>query len=148
MPEQVIHEVLYIRTSREMLWRALTDPDMTEQYWGKTRIESDWRIGSKILYKRRGDITDEHIIEAIEAPRRLVHSFRPLFGEFAHEQPSRVTFELAKGDGIVRLTVIHDNFPPASKVYAACREGWPKILSSLKSMLETGRPIDAFNVSV
>ncbi len=147
MTDQVIQEVVYIRTSREMLWRALTDPDMTEQYWGKTRIESDWRVGSKIRYMRRGEITDEHIIEAIEPPKRLVHSFRPLFGEFALEPPSRVSMQLDRGDGIARLTIIHDGFPPASKVYAACRVGWPKILSSLKSMLETGRPIDAFNVS-
>lgn len=145
MTDQVIYAVVYIRTSREMLWRALTDPNMTEQYWGQTRIESDWRIGTKILYRRMGELTDEHIIEAVEPGERLVHTFRPLIGEFAHEAPSRVSMNIESRGDVARLTIVHDNFPPESKVFSACRSGWPRILSNLKSLLETGRTIDVFS---
>lgn len=141
--QRIVH-ISYIKTSRPALWQALTDPDLTERYWGRTRLESDWKVGAKLFYRRAGEVTDEHVILAIEPPRLLTHSFHPVFGEFKDEPPSRVTFLLDQSGEVVRLTVVHDEFPPHSKVYPACREGWPMILSSLKTLLETGVPLPAF----
>ena len=139
-----IFEVVYIRTSADDVWNALTNPDMTERYWLGTRIESDWKVGSKVHYFRNGEIADEHVVLALDKPRTLSHTFHPLFGEFRNEAPSRVTFTLEENGGVVRLTVVHDDFPPESKVFRACSEGWPMILSNLKTLLETGKPLPEF----
>lgn len=144
MHEQRIFEVTYIRTSMPALWDALTNPDVTQRYWFDTRIESDWKVGSKVQYLRNGELTDEHVILAIEKLRSLSHTFHPLFGEFRSESPSRVTFTMEESGAVVRLTVVHDNFPPESKVFRACSDGWPMILSNLKTLLETGTPLPAF----
>jgi uncharacterized protein YndB with AHSA1/START domain len=146
MTEQRIFEVIFIRTSVATLWNALTNPDVTQRYWFDTRIESDWKVGSKVFYRRNGEITDEHVILAVEKPYKLSHSFHPLFGEFKAEPPSRVTFSLEENGGVVRLTVVHDTFPPDSKVFRACSDGWPMILNNLKTLLETGQPLPAFSL--
>jgi uncharacterized protein YndB with AHSA1/START domain len=144
MVDPVIALTLYIRADACAVWRALTDPEVTQTYWGNTRIESDWKPGSKIVYRRDGAVADEHTLLEIEPQRRLVHSFRPLFGEFAHEPASQVRIELEPGGAVTRLTLQHDGFPPGSKVFEACAAGWPMILSSLKTLLETGRPLPDF----
>lgn len=145
MNEPHISQVIYIKTSLARLWDALTNPDITQRYWANTRIESDWRVGSKILYVRDGEVTDEHTVLAVDAPHRLSHMFHPVFGEFKAEPPSRVSFVLAESGEVVRLTVMHDDFPPDSKVFPACSAGWPMILSSLKSLLETGTALPDFS---
>lgn len=144
MNQQQIVQVAYIKAPIEQVWEALTNPDITQRYWGNTRIQSDWQTGSKIQYMRGGEITDEHIILEIDKPRKLVHTFQPLFDEFKNESPSRVSISLIQGGEVVRLTLEHDNFPPNSKVYLACREGWPMLLSGLKTLLETGKPLPEF----
>lgn len=147
MNEQRIFEVIYIRTSLIALWDALTNPDVMQRYWFDTRIESDWKIGSKVRYLRNGELTDEHVILAIEKHHSLSHTFKPLFGEFQSEPPSRVTFTTEEDGGVVRLTIVHDSFPPGSKVFRACSDGWPMILSNLKILLETGAALPAFTFS-
>lgn len=144
MNQQRIFEVIDIRTSLNALWEALTNPDITERYWFDTRIESDWKPGSTVQYLRNGELTDEHIILAIEKPHTLSHTFRPLFGEFKAEPPSRVTFTLEECGEVARLTIVHDNFPPESQVFRACSEGWPIILGNLKTLLESGRLAENF----
>ena len=144
MNEQRIFEVVFIKTSITALWNALTDPDVTQQYWFDTRIESDWNIGSKVLYRRNGELTDEHVVLAADKPHRLSHTFQPLFGDFKAEPPSRVSFTLEENGGVVRLTVVHDKFPPESKVFRACSDGWPMIFNNLKTLLETGLPLPAY----
>jgi uncharacterized protein YndB with AHSA1/START domain len=141
MPEQAIFQDVYILASPGALWNALTDPEVTQRYWGDTRIESDWRVGSKILYRRGGAVTDEQTILEIAPPTVLVHTFKPLFGEFAHETPSRVAIRISASGPVCRLELTHDGFPPGSRVLPACRVGWPRILSSLKTLLETGAPL-------
>lgn len=142
--EQVIEQTVFIAASQAQVWEALTRPELTERYWHGTRVESDWTVGSSIRYVRGDEVTDEHMVLEIDPPRRLVQTFRPLFGEFRDEPPSRVELTLRAGGAVVRLGVKHDGFAPQSKVYQACREGWPGILSSLKSLLETGRPLPDF----
>ena len=138
MCEDRIDQVVYVRSSRDAVWNALTDPEVTEQYWGGTRIESDWQVGSEIRYLHDGELTDRHTILEVEEPRRLVHTFQPLFGEFKDEAPSRVAFTLEQSGEVTRLTLAQDEFAVGSKVYLACSQGWPKVLSSLKTLLETG----------
>ena len=76
--------------------------------------------------------------------RRFSHTFHPTFGEFRNEPPSKVTFEIVPGGDVVRLTMVHDEFQENSAVYRACSEAWPLILSSLKTLLETGEPLAEF----
>jgi uncharacterized protein YndB with AHSA1/START domain len=144
MSKPSISITIYIASTPEKVWSALTDPNITERYWGGTRIESDWRAGSKVFYRRNGQVTDEHELLTCEPPRRFSHTFHPLFGEFAKEPPSRVAFEIVPGGSVVRLTMTHDGFPKNSAVYQACSGAWPMLLSSLKTLLETGEPLPEF----
>jgi uncharacterized protein YndB with AHSA1/START domain len=135
----------YIASTPEKVWNALTDPEITQRYWSGTRIESDWKVGSKVIYRRDGKITDEHIVLQVEPLRLLSHTFHPVFiEEFRNEPPSRVTFEIESGGQVVRLTLIHDEFEEESEVYHACSAGWPMLMSSLKTLLETGKPLPEF----
>jgi uncharacterized protein YndB with AHSA1/START domain len=74
-----------------------------------------------------------------EPPRRLVYEWKSLYEEFKEERPSRVTFEIEPKKGQIKLTVIYDGFEAGSKMFPRISEGWPAVLSSLKSFLETGR---------
>jgi uncharacterized protein YndB with AHSA1/START domain len=135
----------YIASTPDRVWNALTDPNITERYWSGTRIESDWKVGSKIIYRRNGEIVDEHVLHTFEPQRRFSHTFHPVFSdEFRNEPPSKVTFEIAPGGEVVRLMMIHDEFQEDSAVYRACSGAWPMILSSLKTLLETGEPLPEF----
>ena len=134
----------YIATTSEKLWEALTDANVTEKYWGGTRIESDWKVGSKVIYRRNGEVVDEHDLLTCEPLRGFSHTFRPTFGEFRHEAASKVAFDLTPGGRVVRLTMVHDGFPENSAVYRACSVAWPMILGSLKTLLETGEPLPEF----
>ena len=145
MFEPKIQVIVYLASTPEQVWNALTDPEITQQYWSGTRIESDWKIGSKVIYRRNGTITDEHVVLKVEPLRLLSHTFHPVsVEEFRNEPPSRVTFEIEAGGPVVRLTVIHDEFEEESEVYHACSEGWPMLMSSLKTLLETGKPLPEF----
>jgi uncharacterized protein YndB with AHSA1/START domain len=146
--EQRIAPIVYIKASLEQVWDALTNPEVTQKYWGNTRIESGWEPGSKIFYRRNGEVVDEHTILEIDRPFKLVHTFQPLFGEFADEKPSRVSIDLQAGGQVVRMALVHEGFQANSKVYSACSEAWPMILSGLKTLLETGLPLPEFTSGV
>lgn len=137
---QEILEVVQMKSSPEAVWTALTTPELTQRYWGGMRIESDWMPGSKIRYRRDGRITDEHVILEVDRLRRLVHTFQPLVPEYVNEAPSLVTFGIEARGSVVQLSVRHEDFGPESKLYCACRAGWPIILTGLKSLLESGAP--------
>ncbi len=144
--------VTLIATTPEKLWAALTDPKFTVQYWGGTSLESDWKPGSRIVFRWRDKIVHDDTILKSEPPRLLSYSFHPLQFEdeaIRAEQPSRVTFEIEEFTGksaqqgpVVKLTVTHDDFPAESKIFPMISTGWPDILSSLKTLLETGRAIE------
>jgi uncharacterized protein YndB with AHSA1/START domain len=138
MCEDRIDQTVYIKSSREAVWRALTDPDVTQEYWGGTRLESDWTPGSELRYVRDGELTDRNQVLEAERPARLVHTFNPLQAPYAGEPPSRVAITLEQSGEVTRLTLEHDEFLPGSRVQLACSQGWPAILSSLKTLLETG----------
>lgn len=137
MTDQVIDEEVCISAPISIVWDALTNPNITEQYWGGgTRIESDWRKGSTVFYRRDGEIVDKHELLEIVPNRFIEHTFKPMFGEFKGESPSLVSIILTEEDLATRVTVFHRNFQHSSKVYTACSSGWPTILSSLKALLE------------
>jgi uncharacterized protein YndB with AHSA1/START domain len=138
--------VTYIATTPEKLWQALTDGDFTERYWFGTRIASDWNLGARVTFTRGDLVSDYGVVLECDPPRRLSYTWRVEFSEeFRNERPSRVTFEIepmpGRGGGTtheVKLTVTHDDFDVGSKVFRAISGGWPLVLASLKSFLETG----------
>jgi uncharacterized protein YndB with AHSA1/START domain len=135
--------VIYIVTTSEKLWQALTKSQFMEHYWFGGQMTSDWQAGSTVeLLMHDGRLGMTGRISESDPPRRLSYSWHVEFHEpFAREQASRVAFELEPLGTVVRLTLIHDGFPPESNVFNGIREGWPKILSSLKSLQESGRPL-------
>ncbi len=131
--------VVYIASTIEKVWQALTDPKMTVQYWFGYRLSSDWKVGSSYTVDKDGvPPFDKGIVLECDPPRRLSYTWHPQFQDVLHEPHSRVTFELVPLENQVQLTVIHDKFEPGSKVFEGISGGWPKVLSSLKSLLETG----------
>ncbi len=118
----------------QKVWRALTDAGTTEKYWFGFRLSSDWTVGSPIALDGASCETfNEGVILESDPPRRLSYTWHP-----QDERPSRVTFQLDELEGQVRLTVVHDDFDVGSKVFERISGGWPNVLSSLKSFIETG----------
>jgi uncharacterized protein YndB with AHSA1/START domain len=137
--------VTYIRTTPEKLWQALTDPEFTRQYWAGTSHESEWKVGAswRIMIPD-GRVADSGEIIEIEPHKRLVLSWRNEFKpELRAEGYSRLTYELEQQGESVKLTVIHEIDKPGSKLIEAVSGGWPHILASLKSLLETGESLEA-----
>src|ERR1700758_131613 len=132
--------VTYIRTTPEKLWSALTDVEFMKQYWFGVHCESQWTAGSswKLMYPD-GRITDAGEIVEAEPPRRLVirwqHQDKP---ELKAEGESHCTMELEPIGPAVKLSISHTIEREPSKLIEAVSGGWPKILSNLKSLLETG----------
>ena len=143
--------VTYIAAAPEEVWRALTDGGLTHQYWYGRRVDSTWKVGATVTfwYEAAGGeaVSDRGIVLESKAPVRLSYTFHVEFiDELRDEHPSRVTFDLAPEGDSVKLTLTHDEFEPGSKVLEGCRSGWPAILSSLKSLLETGEPLAVASV--
>jgi uncharacterized protein YndB with AHSA1/START domain len=132
--------VIFIRTTPEKLWEALTDPGFIPRYWFGVNIDCAWEQGSawKMVYPD-GRLTDSGEILEIDPPRRMVirwqHELRP---ELKAEGPSRCTIELEPAGRAVKLTITHEIERPEAKLITAVAGGWPRILSNLKSLLETG----------
>jgi uncharacterized protein YndB with AHSA1/START domain len=136
--------VTYIRTTQEKLWDALTKPEFTRAYWIGSWQDCDWKVGSVWrLMLPDGRIGDIGEVQAIDRPRRLVLSWRNEFmPELKAEGYSRATFELEAMGDTVKLTVTHQMDRDGSKFIKAVSSGWPSILSSLKSFLETGKALE------
>lgn len=137
--------VTYLRTTQDDLWRALTAPDLTRQYWVETWQESKWEEGAAWrLLTPDGRLCDSGEVLVIERPRRLVLSWRNEFKpEIREEGFSRMAYELEQQDEMVKLTVIHEMDRIGSKFIESIRGAWPLLLASLKSLLETGRALEA-----
>jgi len=138
--------VTYIAATPEQVWQALTDGAMTRQFWYGRRVESDWKVGSPVTFWYEADgaeaVSDTGIVLESHPPRRLSYTFHVEFiDELRDAHPSRVTFEIEEKGGDVKLTLTHDEFESGSKVLEGVSQGWPIILCSLKSFVETGRPL-------
>jgi uncharacterized protein YndB with AHSA1/START domain len=134
--------VSYIRTTPEKLWEALISPEFTRRYWFGSWQESEWQCGSAWrLMAPDGTVTDAGEVVEIDPPRRLVLSWRNEFMEAARaEGVTHATFELEPSGETVKLTVIHE-MPVRGVMLEGVSEGWPHILSSLKTLLETGHAL-------
>jgi len=136
--------VTYIRTTPERLWSALTDDvEFMKQYWFGVHCQSQWTAGSSWrMVSGEGQILDAGEIVEAEPPRRLVirwqHQKRP---ELKAEGDSYCTMELAPSGATVKLSITHSIEREPSKLIAAVSDGWPKIISNLKSLLETGSAV-------
>lgn len=135
--------VTYIRTTPAKLWQALTKPEFTRQFWCDTIQESEWKPGASWRIKAPGDlITDSGEVLEIEPQRRLVLKWRCEFRpQLRAEGYSRMTYDLEKEGSSVKLTIIHEVNKAGSKFLKAVSGGWPLILASLKSLLETGESL-------
>ena len=135
---------VYIRATPDEVWKAITDPDFTERYYYGTRVESSLAAGDAFVYRYAdgsGVALDGEVLES-DPPRRLVQTFRALWtDEAAAEPPSRVTWEIELDDnGLTQLTVTHDRLDRSPHT-AEIISGWFFILSGLKTLLETGKPM-------
>jgi uncharacterized protein YndB with AHSA1/START domain len=137
--------VTYIRTTPEKLWRALIEPEFTRQFWCDTTQKSDWKPGASWqLSFSNGRLADTGEVVEIDPPRRLVLKWRnELFPEMTAEGYSRMTYELEPAGDCVKLTLTHVMDKPDSKFIKGVSNGWPMILASLKSLLETGESLEA-----
>jgi len=135
--------VIYIASTPEKVFAALTDARMSERYWFGNHVESDWKAGSPFALKRGEKKMCTGTVLESDPPRRLSYTFQSLKDEMPNENPTRVTFEIERQEDQVKLTVMHDGFVPGSKVFESISEGWPLMLSSFKSFLEGGRVLRA-----
>ncbi len=148
----------YIKTTAETLWQALTGPAFTSRYWGCS-FHTDWREGSCYTLEQNAVLIadeDQRVLVS-DPPRRLSYTWHTFSSEWAEavgrqvgfneeyvaklaaEARSKVTFELEEVEAMVKLTVVHDGFEPDSAVFESVSQGWPRIMSELKSLLETDR---------
>jgi uncharacterized protein YndB with AHSA1/START domain/DNA-binding transcriptional ArsR family regulator len=142
----------YINTTPEQLWRGLTDPAFTERYW-QTKLVSDWKVGSQIVWEFNGVSVahpDQVVLES-DPYRRLAytwHTFTPEWAQvngvseevratIAAESRAKVIFDIEDLGDMVKLTVTHADFDPGSTVLTMITEGWPRVVSALKTLLES-----------
>jgi uncharacterized protein YndB with AHSA1/START domain len=136
--------VTYISTTPEKLWNALMDAELTKQYWARHRNVSDWKVGSTWTHQ---DYDNAGIVDIVgkvvesAAPKRLVLTWALPADAGKEAKHSRVTFEIEPFMDVVRLTVTHDELEPESEMLRGIEQGWPAVLSSLKTLLETGKPM-------
>ena len=141
-PPKHVYEV-YIRTTPEKLWEAITRGEQTQQYFYGTRVESDWKMGSAVRHMgANGEVNLDGKVLEIEPRKRLVTTFRSVHdAEAAKDRPSRVTWEIQALGDVCKLTLTHDDFDGETKTYRMVGSGWNPVLSGLKTLLETGKPL-------
>lgn len=133
--------VTYIKSTPEKVWQAITDGEFTRRYWANRRNASDWKVGSDW---RHEDYDDPSLLDIVgtvlesDPPRRLVVTWALPKDVGNPEKTSRVTFDIESLQEVVRLTVTHSELEPDSDMLRGITRGWPLVLSSLKSILETG----------
>jgi uncharacterized protein YndB with AHSA1/START domain len=138
--------VTYIRSTPEKVFEAITRPEIARRYWGHENV-SEWRPGAPWQHVRaNAERTVELVGEVVEIapPTRLVITWANASQAGDPAATSRVTFDLEPYEGMVRLTVTHDELEAGSGMANGIQKGWPIVLSSLKSLLETGEGIDVF----
>jgi len=134
----------FIRTTPKQLWAAITKPEFTRQYWGGATNISDWKKGSKWEHHFEEEADPVFIVgKVLESvpPKRLVISWATPENL---KDKSRVTFEIEQVEDMVNLVVTHDQLKIGSPMTKKVSWGWPRVLSSMKSYLETGKGLNIF----
>jgi len=131
--------VTYIRITPEKLWQALTTPEIIKQYRFGMSVESEWKVGSPWRMYADGGLMDSgEILESL-SPKRLVMSWLSEWKpEFKAEGYARLVYEIEPMGSAAKLTLTHSMERPDSRFIEAVSDGWPLVLSNLKSLLETG----------
>jgi uncharacterized protein YndB with AHSA1/START domain/DNA-binding transcriptional ArsR family regulator len=147
MPTKPAHVYLiYIQANPDVVWQAITDPEMTEQYFLGTLIESDFVPGSPYVYRTPDGtpMLDGTIVES-DPPHRLVMTFRPVWTAEGETAPvSRVTWEITPHEDQTRVALIHEGLDLDSEFGRGVQDGWTQIISAMKTVLETQRlPVGA-----
>jgi uncharacterized protein YndB with AHSA1/START domain len=132
---------VFIKATPEQIWEAITNPEFTEKYFYASRVEL--ANGRRRAFGPAGELWGDEAILEEDPPRRLVHGWRALYDpELAEEATSRVTWEIDQQEGgVSRLTVTHDQLEGAPKTAESVAGGWMYVLSGLKTLLETGKPL-------
>ncbi|MGI9528555.1 MAG: ArsR/SmtB family transcription factor [Acidimicrobiia bacterium] len=133
----------YIKATVDDVWHAITNPDMTAQYFFGTRVESDWTQGAAMTYAYPdGSLASTGHIIAIDAPTRLEFTFHAQWDDdLAAEGPCREVWSLAEVNGMIELTIELFDVAPDSKTYTDFTNGFPYIAAGLKSLIETGEAL-------
>jgi len=135
----------YLRATPSELWDALTNPAKTPAYVYGGAVKSDFKADSSIAYVGPdGQASMEGTILEAEPDVRLVHTWRMLYSpQVAADRPSRVSWEIVPlGEKLCKLTVVHDQFDAETATFRDSAAGWPVILSGLKTLVETGKPLE------
>ena len=146
--EQPVHIYqAYIRASVDDVWQAIVNPDQTVQYFYGTRVQSDWQVGSPMNYLNNdGDRVSEGTVLAIDPPNRIEFTFTALWDQaLATEGPCREVWSIRDVNGMSQLTIELYDLTTDSATYRDFVEGFPYIVSGLKTLLETGTPLPAPN---
>lgn len=138
-----VYEV-YIRTTPEKLWRAITDGELTARYFYGTTVKSSWKPGAVVAYRDAdgGVVVDGKVIEVVPRKKLVTTWCAKHDAEAAQERPSRVTWEIEALGAVCKLTVTHDDFDGENKTYRLVERGWNPVLSGLKTLLETGEALE------
>ncbi|HXK16134.1 MAG TPA: SRPBCC family protein [Gaiellaceae bacterium] len=137
---------VFINATPDAIWKAITEPQFTAKYFYGSRIEL--ADGRRISHGPDGSLWGDEAVVESDPPRKLVHEWRAQYDpEMAAEAPSRVTWEIEPQDGgYSLLTVVHDQLEGAPKTAASVYgQGWMMVLSGLKTLLETGKPLHDFS---
>ena len=135
--------VSYIKTTPEKLWEAITGAEFTQRYFQNCAIQSDFKPDSTVVYVMQdGATAAEGTILESNPPQRLSYTWMAKWGPDVGDDPaSRVTWEIEAVGEQCKLTLVHDEFASETATYKGVGDGWPHILSSLKTLLETGTPL-------
>src|ERR1041385_7824200 len=135
---------IYIRTSPEELWKAITDPAFMRKYFYDHTVESTWKAGAHYEHRANdGTVRIEGEIVKFDPPHRLVQTFAcPAKAETRVDRPSRVTWIIERVGDACKLTLIHDDFDGETATFKSVGPGWNPVLSGLKTLIETGKPLD------
>ncbi|MFW2333125.1 ArsR/SmtB family transcription factor [Ilumatobacter sp.] len=136
----------YIRASVDDVWQAIVDPEQTVQYFYGTRVQSDWEVGSPMNYTNADgtELVSEGTVLSIDPPKRIEFTFRALWDDaLAAEGPCREVWSVEEVNGMSRLTIELYDVVEDSATYTDFVQGFPYIVSGMKSLLETGAPLPA-----
>jgi uncharacterized protein YndB with AHSA1/START domain len=131
----------YIRTDPDSLWKAITDPEQTRRYFYGLAVTSEFKVGSSIkhvLPDGKSTTLEGKVLEVVPG-RKLVHTFATTG---VADAPSRVTWEIEPIGSVTLLTITHDDFEGETQTYQSVARGWNPVVSGLKTLLETGTPLE------